>query len=129
MVGGTAVISEAVVEELTDLGLTVRRLAGGDRFATAGVVAGEALDRRDARSPLIVASGTGFPDALAAGALAAREGGILLLAPKNTLADAVATGAFIEAHAEQLDGGVIIGGTGAISATVEGQLEDLLAQG
>ncbi|HUG83334.1 MAG TPA: cell wall-binding repeat-containing protein [Euzebya sp.] len=129
VVGGTAVVSDTVVQQLSDLGLTVQRLAGGDRFATAAVVAGEALDRRDKRSPLIVASGTGFADALAAGALAAREGGILLLAPMATMADGAAAADFVQANAAQLDGGVVIGGTSVISTTVEGQLEQLLAQG
>ena len=39
VVGGTAVIETTVVEELTDLGLDVERVAGADRFATASAVA------------------------------------------------------------------------------------------
>ncbi|MEE8601879.1 cell wall-binding repeat-containing protein [Euzebya tangerina] len=125
IVGGSAVISAAVEAELRVLGLEVTRLAGPDRFATAAAVAGAALERRAAEEvPVIVAAGSGFPDALAAGALAGRMGGVLVLAPAVQLSDGAATGSFIEANADVLSGGVVVGGTGVISREVEQALED-----
>lgn len=130
VVGGTAVVAASVVDELAELGLSVTRLAGADRFATAGAVAVEALDRRAASvAPLVVAAGSGFADALSAGALAAREGGVLVLAPRTSLEEASAVRAFLQSEAARLDGGVVVGGTSVISTTVEGQIEQLLAQG
>lgn len=129
IVGGTAVVTDAVAGQLAELGLSVTRLAGGDRYATSAAVASEALDRRGLAAPLILASGTGFADALSAGALAARQNGILLLAPRASLADGVAAADFIDANAERLDGGTVVGGTGIISGAVEGQIEELLAAG
>ncbi|CAN5399946.1 hypothetical protein BH23ACT9_BH23ACT9_15960 [soil metagenome] len=129
VVGGTAVVSEAVTAQLTELGLTVTRLAGTNRFATSAAVAEEALDRRTARVPLVVASGTGFADALSAGALAARLGGVLMLAPAADLDDGVAVRDFVRDNASRLEGGAVIGGTGVISSAVEGQIERLLADG
>ncbi|WP_370325695.1 cell wall-binding repeat-containing protein [Euzebya sp.] len=129
VVGGTAVIGQAVVAQLEDLGLEVTRLAGGDRFATSTAVASSALERRTGAVPLVVASGSGFPDALSAGALAARLGGVLVLAPSTSLPSGSPVSAFVAAHASRLDGGVVVGGTGVISTAVERQLESLLDGG
>jgi stage II sporulation protein D len=126
VVGGTAVVAEAVVDELEQLGLQVTRLAGPTRYATAAAVATAALQRRTGTVPLVVASGTGFADALPAGALAARLGGVLVLAPLRALDDGPATRDFAAANRGRLDGGVVVGGTAAISARVETELEDVL---
>ena len=126
IVGGTAVISGQVSAELRTLGLEVTRLSGPDRYATSAAVAGTALDQRSGGAPVIVAAGSGFPDALAAGALAGRLGGVLVLAPSTRLADGQATGAFVSDNADALSGGVVVGGTGVISADVQQELQALL---
>ena len=126
IVGGTAVISGQVSAELRALGLEVTRLSGPDRYATSAAVAGTALERRAGEAPVIVAAGSGFPDALAAGALAGRLGGVLVLAPNTRLADGQATGTFVSDNADSLDGGVVVGGTGVISADVQQELQALL---
>jgi putative cell wall-binding protein len=79
VVGGPAAVSEDVDGELADLGLEVRRVAGGDRYETAAEVAAEVgFERGEA----YVASGVEFADALAAAAVAAGEQvPILLTAP------------------------------------------------
>ncbi|WP_370328096.1 S8 family serine peptidase, partial [Euzebya sp.] len=83
LLGGTAVISDAVAEELAAYG-TVERLAGADRFATAvagaeafGASSGQVSD--EAPSTVFAATGAAFADALAAGPAAAAAGAPLLL--------------------------------------------------
>ncbi len=84
VLGGTTVISDAVVKQIKQAtGGAVLRLAGADRYQTAAAVSGRFF------SGLVehrtVATGVDFPDALAAGALAARLGGPLLLASAASL--------------------------------------------
>jgi hypothetical protein len=63
-----------------------------------------------------------FPDGLAAGALAARLGGIVMLVPPDDLANAVSVRDFLAEHADRLDAGTIVGGTVAVSDAVQSQL-------
>lgn len=126
VIGGTTAVSEAVVEELRELGYTVERLAGDTRYHTSRVVAEEALSRStdEATRPVVLATGKDFPDALTAGALAARLSGALVLAPPCALADAPPTREFLEANRTRLRPAVIVGGTAAVSQRV---MEDVAA--
>ncbi|MCB8818319.1 cell wall-binding repeat-containing protein [Desulfosporosinus shakirovi] len=80
--GGTSVVSQDIENQLHTLvpGATIKRLAGNDRFDTAGLVAKEF-----ASSPqnIYFADGYGFPDALAGSALAAKSGDPILLIDKK----------------------------------------------
>ncbi|HZQ85876.1 MAG TPA: cell wall-binding repeat-containing protein [Acidimicrobiales bacterium] len=87
LVGGTAAISANVAAQITALGFTVARLAGGDRFATAVTVA-QALP---SVATVLEATGLNFPDALAAGAAAAAGGGAVLLTNGATMPGSTAT--------------------------------------
>lgn len=84
VLGGTTVVSEAVVDQLRARGLTVTRVAGADRYATntalygfvtraAGGTAGDREGGLGYPSPTtaLLANGVGFADALSAGPLAA----------------------------------------------------------
>lgn len=76
VVGGTAVVSEEVVTQIGRLtGTGVTRIAGEDRYATSAALAAEMPAGADA----VVVNGRGFPDALAAGPLAAASDSPLLL--------------------------------------------------
>lgn len=78
IVGGTGVVSEAVEEQLGDLGVDVARIAGADRYATAREARVEA--RRAGMNPAatLVATLRGWPDALVVGAMAAHQGGLVV---------------------------------------------------
>lgn len=85
VVGGTQAVPARVVEQLEDRGLRVERVAGPDRYATATAVA----ERFGTPGrPLVVASGVGFADALAASPLAAAQGGMLVLTAPDRLPSA-----------------------------------------
>ena len=76
LLGGTDALAPDVEQQLVAAGFMVRRLAGTDRYETAAAVAVEGLGRP---GTVLVATGTDFPDGLAAGAVAARLGGAVLL--------------------------------------------------
>ena len=74
VVGGTGVVSSSVQSAIAQAvpKATIRRVAGANRYETAA-----ALARADATIPTIayVATGANFPDALAAGPVAAHQRG------------------------------------------------------
>lgn len=78
-IGGTAVISDAVLDEVRGMGLSVERLAGPDRYATSVAVSKASMSSGSA-SAVWVASGTVFADQLSAAAAARQTGGAFLLA-------------------------------------------------
>jgi hypothetical protein len=81
ILGGTAAVPASVATQLAGLGYVVVRYSGADRYATAVAVAG-ALGNP---STVLLATGTNFPDALAAGPAAAHVHGAILLTSGPTL--------------------------------------------
>jgi putative cell wall-binding protein len=76
LVGGPLVLDDTVAQALPG----AVRLAGDDRYGTSVAAAEESLSLGGrSLEHLYAATGTAYPDALAAGALAARTGGIVLL--------------------------------------------------
>lgn len=116
IVGGPGAVSSAVMTQLRDhTSGTVSRIAGIDRYETAARVAATfpAGPRRT-----FVATGTAFPDALSASALAGAEATPVLLtkpqalpATARTALDRLGAGA-----------GVVLGGYNAVQSTVLDQL-------
>lgn len=131
LVGGTAAISPTVEDVVRMKGYATTRLSGADRYATSVAVARDALSRAPSGAvPVVFATGANYPDGLAAAALAARLGGIVLLVPPTDLDTATpGTVAFLEEHVERFDVGVIVGGPGAVSFEVEAGLEEAMSTG
>ncbi len=86
LLGGPAALAPEIEDDLVALGFDPVRHAGPDRAATAAAIA-TALPPSDGA---VVASATSFSDALAAAALAAREGWPILLTTRDTLPDTTA---------------------------------------
>lgn len=114
LVGGTAAVSDAVEADLADDGYRVRRLSGSDRYWTSEAVAREAEDRATAPDTPVLATGGDFPDALAAGALTARLGGVLTLASPSQ--PHPANDEFLRERASRWNGALTLGGTNALAA-------------
>ncbi len=76
--GGTSVVSQLAEAQIKTASpnSTIKRLAGNDRYDTAGVVAREFAS---APKTVYLTNGLNFPDALAGSALAARTGDPILL--------------------------------------------------
>lgn len=119
VVGGTAVVGDAVVTELEAGGHTVARLAGGERIATALAVAEEAMTRGADPEPSMLASAFNYPDALAGAPAAHEMGGLLLLTHPEVLEDDSALHGFLTDNAEEIDTLYILGGELAVSADID----------
>jgi putative cell wall-binding protein len=92
LLGGTSAIPASVAATLTSLGYLVTRYAGADRYGTALAVA-NALGNP---TTVLLATGTDFPDALAAGPAAAHVAGVVLLTAGPVLPSSVA--AYLSSH-------------------------------
>lgn len=93
----------------------VHRLAGANRYETAVAIS----QRFDSGVPVVyVATGTNYPDALSASALAASKSSPLLLVQPTAVPPVV----MAELHRLAPAKIVIAGGVGAVSASVEAQL-------
>ncbi|HUR49879.1 MAG TPA: cell wall-binding repeat-containing protein [Acidimicrobiales bacterium] len=127
LIGGTGILSPAVEQELTAAGMRVARFAGPNRFATSARVATEAFARIESGDvPLVLAVGTAFADALAAGPLMARLDGVLLLLPPNDLGLAPEGVRFVRDRLSRLTTPLLLGGTAAVNGIVEWQMRAVL---
>jgi putative cell wall-binding protein len=95
------------------------RLAGADRYATAVAISQSAFQPQSPGSVVTVASATNFPDALAAGPVAATSRGPLLLVPQDGPLPATVSTELTRLNPSSVN---IAGGTAAISSLVESEL-------
>lgn len=117
--GGTGVVSAAVEAELNTLAPTVERHAGADRYATSRVLTEEAFGVSGALT-VFLATGTGFPDALAASAAAGRFAAPVVLVDGSQSTVPLATRQLLTSlGADQL---FIAGGTGVVSEGIRTSL-------
>jgi putative cell wall-binding protein len=120
IVGGTAGVSQAVENAVTAKGLTVTRLQGPSRQATAVAVAnyatGTASGLGFSKALVDLATGANFPDALTGGPSAGRDKAPLLLTVNATTLGSE-TQAYLTANSATLTGGRVFGGPSAVSDT------------
>lgn len=120
VLGGRGVISDAVLRSAAAAsGAATTRLAGSNRFATATAIAATL----GPVETIYLATGLDFPDALAAGPLAAADGAPILLTPPNTLSADVA--AWLEAM-PTLRRVIVLGGSAAVGDVPEAAVERML---
>lgn len=103
----------------------ITRISGADRYATAAAISAHRFTDPTKVSTLVVATGTDFPDALSAAPLATKFGGPLLLTSPTALPAATTT----EIKRLKPSKILIVGGTGAVSTTVESALKSLVTTG
>lgn len=129
VVGGPAAVSEDVVTALKKTGAAVRRIAGADRFETSTVVADAGLGRRLTDHRLYYASGANWPDALAAGAAIAVNGGSLLLTHPTDFLAASSVVTWTREHSRAVTEVVVLGGPVTVADTVRSQIQASIAAG
>ncbi len=123
VVGGEAVVARDVLDELVEEGMQVERLAGSDRYETAGIVASRIADVAEV-TELLVALGNhedparAFPDALSAGAFGADQTAPVLLSRSSALPSAAASALDLVAPADVR----LFGGTGALTDVIEDEV-------
>jgi putative cell wall-binding protein len=122
VLGGTAAVSDAVTTQLHGEGFAVERLAGSGRYETAARISQRAF----APGPEVVylATGASYPDALAGAAAAGAAKAPVLLVGKDVLPPATAT----ELRRLMPRRVVVLGGTAAVSSTVESALRNYAPQ-
>ena len=121
VIGGTAVIDEAVVDQTRAIVDDVERVAGADRAATAASLS--AATFAPGVDVAYVVTGAGFADGLVAGAAAAESGGPVLLVDANGLPDSTRT----ELQRLAAKSIIVVGGTAAVSDAVLAELDGLTA--
>ena len=120
VVGGTAAVSDAVLQQLRQSGRTVERVAGADRESTATALADFMLAIGEHVERVEVAASSSFADALALGGHAAPDAPVLLC---RTVDDCGPTTiAWIVQHSDAVDLVVIAGGTAVVGDTAAAQL-------
>jgi putative cell wall-binding protein/5-hydroxyisourate hydrolase-like protein (transthyretin family) len=97
-------------------------IAGDDRYKTAVAISKAAFDSADW---VVIATGANWPDALGGSALAGALDGPILLTETNALPTVVRD----EVVRLGADKAIILGGTSAVSTTVENALKTLLGAG
>lgn len=125
VLGGTGAVSKTVETALTKAlsgDATVTRIAGADRYITAGMVAWEVVSLQGSGydGGALVTTGVNYPDALAGSPLAAAKGWPILLANPSNSTIYLPNG---------LTHAVILGGTGAVPWILEAGLSEHLGRG
>ena len=127
IVGGTSAVPQSVQDELTnDLGITVTRLDGANRDATAAKIAAVInafylaqpvqAPKNTVIDGVVLVNRDGFADALAAGPLTHSLSSAILTVGVNSLP--AATAAFLAANCDAIRWVTAIGGTAVISDEV-----------
>jgi putative cell wall-binding protein len=115
IVGGSGVVSDGLADHLASCTSgTVERVAGSDRYETATAIAAH----WDTADTVFLATGLNFPDAIAAGPVAAINDAPLLLTKTNAIPST--TNRALARLAPSTV--VLLGGTAAISTAVEDDL-------
>jgi len=127
IVGGAGAVSGAVEQRIERLGVGVDRVSGDSRFATSAAVASLAVDLGMKPTHIWVATGGNWPDALAAAPTVVATGGVMVLVDGGNLDNSPQTRDWISQRRSGLIDLTIVGGTGAVSATVESQLSALVS--
>ena len=123
VVGGTAVVSQKIRDQLSEMvDGNLRDIAGANRFETRDVAdVAEAAGLSDFR--VWLATGGNWPDALAAGSAATLNGGPVLLVPGDDLAHGKAADAWLGEHSRDIELVRFLGGDKAISSKVVDQVK------
>lgn len=135
ILGGTGVVSSALEETLAH-NYTVKRLGGSDRYYTEQAISTDYFSNKpysdqypiffasSAVSPNDVGGGTPDASALLAGALAAKENGLLMVVPSNTLPDGV--NLFLLYNKGYIPQSTVVGNVNAVREDLEAQLKSIL---
>lgn len=119
IIGGSDVVSDTVAQELTDMGIAVNRVAGTDRYATSADIATLAAQSGLSSNKPWLVIGNNWPDALAAGPAAAKDGGDLLLVDGTTLDNSPASESWLTNQGTNITNIRLAGGADVLSPADE----------
>jgi len=120
ILGGDGAVSPVVAEEVADLEIGVKRIAGSDRYETAAVVAGQVEEElgNSFGNQAFIVSGGDIPDAMAVGPYAAANGKPILLVQKDSIPEGTAA-AIDELGIDKM---TVIGGPAIVGENVKNVL-------
>jgi competence protein ComEC len=118
--GGTGVIDSTFESKLASMGNTTERAAGNDRYETCLKIAEKVNTSKG--TPVFLATGENFPDALSIASVAASKEYPIILTSKDKLPNGVGTYLSSLQPSEVF----IVGGTGVISTSVESNIKTIL---
>ncbi|AEE97594.1 cell wall-binding repeat-containing protein [Mahella australiensis] len=118
VLGGPDVVSNTVVSELHKYGISIERVYGDDRAATAAEIA-KITGATGGKA--IIATGLDYPDALAVSPIAAKNGWPILFAYNNILPEATAD-ALLKLGIKEVD---IIGGPDVVGNSAAAQIQNM----
>ncbi|HWQ43853.1 MAG TPA: cell wall-binding repeat-containing protein [Desulfosporosinus sp.] len=120
IIGGTGIISDAFKTELNRLGFNnIDRIGGYDRYDTNTLIAQKLVAPKN--TPIVIASGESFPDALSISSIASSYGYPILLTAKDSLSPGIKS--YISSV--QPSQVYIVGGTGVVSDAVQTSIKAL----
>ena len=127
VLGGTAAVSDGVVEELKGMGITLKaRLGGADCYDTQMKIYDYGLDNGLwASSMVIVATGGHYGDALSVSPVAFSKKAPIFLARDGNLPTAQKNALTAAYKHKEISSAVIVGGTAAVSTQAAGFLREL----
>lgn len=118
IVGGAAAVSDGVERALQAEGISTQRLAGANRLATSARVAEASVAAGMSPDTVWLSTARNWADALAAGPVVARDGGVLLLSEPDGLSPREAPTQWLDARGDEVDEVVLIGGPAALADDV-----------
>lgn len=117
ILGSHSAVSREVEDTLKGMDLRIKRIAGDNRFETA-VELGKELRQQKKSDTVVIATGFNYPDALAIGPFAAKEGMPILFTRSNSLHQS--TREALESW--EIKHAIIVGGVAAVSEEVEREI-------
>jgi len=129
ILGGEGVVGANAESALRAMGLSVERIGGKDRYATAERIALQVISRLGASydGTVFIATGRDFPDALSAAPIAVRQKWPLLLVDPSAQGLADSTRAMLTSV--NASSAIILGGDSAVPGAVEDEAVRMLGAG
>ncbi len=115
ILGSENAVSQAIENELSNMGMKINRIGGDDRFETAELIAKQLQSNS---KEAVVALGMDFPDALAVAPYAAKEGMPILLTKKDRVPEAT------KDALSSIEKTIVVGGSDVVNNNVYKQLSD-----
>lgn len=118
IIGGTNAISSNTESDLSNMGITSKRIGGNDRYETSVLIAKEL---GEASNEIVVTYGLNFADSLSMASVAGLKGIPMLLTDKDNLPSSVKS----YVNEKKPSKTYIIGATGVVSQNVANQLPNV----
>ena len=121
IIGGTGAVNSGFEAKLKELGfINIDRVGGNDLYDTNLLIAQKIAAKKS--TPVVIASGLNFPDAMSISSVASNKGWPILLVGKDYLAKDIKDYILTQQPSQVY----IVGGTAIVSKTLETQIRSLV---